>query len=84
MFARRIRAKKKPHRPEFDRAAEVHLVVQLREAFEIGKKTRDSQLRGPVDDNAGGGRTDVVHHQHNRVLEIGIGQLGASDEEDCR
>src|SRR2546422_10823178 len=45
MFARRVSAKKKPHGPEFDGTAEVHLVVQLREAFEIGKKMRNSNLR---------------------------------------
>ena len=73
MLGWRIGAKKERHQRDLDGTAEVHLIVELPEAFELGKKLRNRNLRGPVDDDAAGGRTDVVHDEHDRVLEIGIG-----------
>jgi len=76
-------AKQEPHGPEVNGSAEVHLVAHLREALEIGKETRDRNRHRPVDDDADRGGTEVVHHQHNRGREIGIGQVVSRDEENC-
>ena len=83
VLGRRGGAKQEPHGPEVNGSAEVHLVAHLREALEIGKETRDRNRHRPVDDDADRGGTEVVHHEHNRVREIGIGQVVSRDEEDC-
>src|SRR5207302_4906313 len=83
MLGRLDGAKKEPHRAEFNRAAEVNLVVQLREGLEIRKEAREWNLGGPVDDETHRGVPGVVHHEHHRVGEIGIRQMASSFEEDC-
>src|SRR5437660_10686138 len=83
VLGRRGGAKQEPHGPEVNGSAEVHLVAHLREAVEIGKKTRDRNRHRPVDDDADRGGTEVVHHEHNRVREIGIGQVVSRYEENC-
>ncbi len=83
MLGRRGGAKQEPHGPEFNGSAEVHLVAHLREALEIRKETRDRNRHRPVDDDADRGGSEVVHHEQNRVREIGIVQVLSRDEEDC-
>src|SRR5215469_9377665 len=75
-------AEQEPHGFELDGSTEVHLVVQLAEAFEVRKYLGDGNLRGPVDDQAYRGGTEVVHHQHDRVGEIRIAQVTLGDEKD--
>ena len=81
MLRRRGGAKQESHGPEFNGSAKVHFVAHLREALEIRKQTRDRNRHRPVNDDADRGGTEVVHHEHNRVREIGIGQV-SRDEED--
>jgi hypothetical protein len=80
-FGRLVRTKEERHRLDVDGTAEVHLVIQRRQVLEFGKKTRDGNPGGPVDDDAGRGGTDVVHHQDDRVFEVGVRQLGTGDQQ---
>jgi hypothetical protein len=82
VLGRRGSVKQEPHGPQVNGSAKVHLVAHLREALEIGKETRDRNRHRPVDDDADRGWTEVVHHEHNRVREIGIGQVVSSDQEN--
>ena len=84
MLGRRHGANEERHGRDLDGTAEVNLVVQLRQVFDVGKHARHCNVRRPVDDDAGRGGTDIVHHQHHRAFEIGIGQLRPRDEEDRR
>src|SRR5207245_11426862 len=54
-------AKKEPHRAEFNRPAEVNLVVQLREGLEIRKKARGWKQGGTGECESYRGRSRDMH-----------------------
>src|SRR6267142_1725769 len=76
-------AKQEPHGVERNGSAEVHFVAYLRELLKIRKELRDSNRHRPVDDDADRGGPEVVHHEHNRASEMGIGQFISRNEKDC-
>ena len=76
-------ANQEPHGTELNGSAEVHLVGHPLETLKFRKESRDRNWHRFVDDDAHRGRTEVVHHEHDRVRELGIGQIISRDEEDC-
>src|SRR5271163_5187190 len=82
MLGWRSGAKYKPYGPEINRSAEVHPIAHRREALEIGKETRHRYLHRPVDDDADRGGTEIVHYEHDRVREHGIGQGVSRNDQD--
>jgi hypothetical protein len=64
-------------------SAKVHFGAHLCEVLKIRKELRDRNWHRPVDDDADRGGAEIVHHEHNRIREIGIGQFISRNEEDC-
>lgn len=75
-------AKQVPNRFDLDRAAEVHLAGQLCKLFQAWKQLRNGNGRGFVDDDADRPRGEIVHHEHDRIGEIGVGQTCSSHEQN--